>query len=160
MVCLFLLPVIAKITTDCLILIGCGKVSLNLIGCLKKLSSRTKCSTSLDWGSSGLYAGAYKKFVPFFGLTLSPDKVCICLSFFMAYPRTSWRVGTYKSDTAISKRFWHLQFKIMLNIPPDFFLHFALVRVTARKLLPSKGNGKKRMIHPYSLACPRPLLLS
>ena len=66
MVCLFLLPVIAKITTDCLILIGCWKVSLNLIGCLKKLSCRTKCSTLLDLGSSGLYAGAYKKFVPFF----------------------------------------------------------------------------------------------
>ena len=66
MVCLFLLPVIAKIPTDCLILIGCWKVSLNLIGCLKKLSRRTKCSTSLDLGSSGLYAGAYKKFVPFF----------------------------------------------------------------------------------------------
>ena len=34
--------------------------------CLKKLSRRTKCSTSLDLESSGLYAGAYKKFVPFF----------------------------------------------------------------------------------------------
>ena len=66
MVCLFLLPVIAKITTDCLILIGCWKVSLNLIGCLKKLSRRTKWSTPLDWGGSGLYAGAHKKFVPFF----------------------------------------------------------------------------------------------
>ena len=66
MVCLFLLPVIAKIPTDCLILIGCWKVSLNLIGCLKKLSRRTKCSTPLDWGGSGLYAGAHKKFVPFF----------------------------------------------------------------------------------------------
>ena len=77
MVCLFLLPVIAKITTDCLILIGCWKVSLNLIGCLKKLSRRTKWSTPLDWGGSGLYVGASKKFVPFFGLTLSPDKVCM-----------------------------------------------------------------------------------
>ena len=57
---------IAKITPDCLILIGCWKVSLNLIGCLKKLSRRTKWSTPLDWGGSGLYAGAYKKFVPFF----------------------------------------------------------------------------------------------
>ena len=35
MVRLFLLPMIAKIPTDCLILIGCWKVSLNLIGCLK-----------------------------------------------------------------------------------------------------------------------------
>ena len=26
-------------------------------------------------GGSGLHAGAGKKFVPFFGLTLSPDKV-------------------------------------------------------------------------------------
>ena len=66
MVCLFLLPVIAKITTDCLILIGYWKVSLNLIGCLKKLSHRTKWSTPLDCGGSGLSAGAHKKFVPFF----------------------------------------------------------------------------------------------
>ena len=68
MVCLFLLPVIAKITTDCLILIGCWKVSLNLIGCLKKLSRRTKCNTSLDLGSSGLYVGAFKlkSLCPFF----------------------------------------------------------------------------------------------
>ena len=66
MVCLFLLPVIAITTPDCLILIGCWKVSSYLIGSLKKLSCRTKWSTPLDWGGSGPYAGAHKKFVPFF----------------------------------------------------------------------------------------------
>ena len=68
MMCLFLLPVIAKIPTDCLILIGCWKVSLNLIACLKKLSRRTKCSPSLDLENFGLYAGHtfyFQRFVVF-----------------------------------------------------------------------------------------------
>ena len=72
------------------------------------------------------------------------------------YPRTSWRVWTCNLNRVLPLVSLHntLKFTIQNHAQyfKHFFLHFALVRVTARKLLPSKGNGKERMIHPYSLA--------
>ena len=58
MVCLFLLHVIAKVTTDCLIIIDYRKNFFKSNWLLQKLSRRAKWSTPLDWGGPGESGGA------------------------------------------------------------------------------------------------------
>ena len=70
MVCLALLPVKAKMTTDCLILFGYLNISLNLIGCHKSYHMMKNGAHQIDWEGPGLCDGANKKFVHFFPKSL------------------------------------------------------------------------------------------
>ena len=76
MVCLFLLPVVSKITTDCLILIGSWKMSLNLIGFLKSYHvEQNSAHHNMTREVLGYMLVPRKSLYPFFWLNLSPDKV-------------------------------------------------------------------------------------
>ena len=53
-ICFFFLSVIAKITTECLIVIGCLKISVNLIGCHKSCHIEQNGLQSLQLHQGGL----------------------------------------------------------------------------------------------------------
>ena len=159
MVCLFLLPVIAKIPTDYLILIGCWKVSLNLISCLKRLSRKTKCSTSLDLGNCGLYAGAYKKFVPFFWThfiswqSVAWFKNIVLLSLLMPWRsqwarrfsiQANWRNGDGIAQTKKYKKIHHDTIRKRFNLNGSAILHVICAPMSLNSLYLASGPGAQK----------------